>query len=77
MVNLSSIYDSPRVWMHDGSAFDNLENWILVTVKSKDNIVKKSKGNFYRVELEITLPEQNRNETSIESIKRRRNRSRD
>ena len=33
-------------------------DWVLVTVKSKDNIRKKRKGNFYTVELEITMPDQ-------------------
>lgn len=54
---LADIYTSPRVYMQIGN-YDLDGDWVLVTVKSKDNIRKKRKGNFYTVELEITMPDQ-------------------
>lgn len=55
---LSDLYISPRIYLHIGST-DNLKDWLLVTVKSKDNLLKRKKGNFYNVEIEITLPDTN------------------
>lgn len=52
---LADLYTSPRVYLLIGSG-DELKDWIEVTVKSKDNQLKKSKGNFYTVEVEIILP---------------------
>jgi hypothetical protein len=55
---LSDLYTSPRIYLQIGST-DNTKDWLLVTVKSKDNLIKRKKGNFYNVEIEITLPDTN------------------
>lgn len=54
---LSAIYESPRVYYYIGSGADELKDWLEVTVKSKDGLYRKKKGNCYNVELTITLPE--------------------
>ncbi len=54
---LADLYTSPRVLLYIGSGTDDIKDWILVTVKDKNNLLKKSKGSFYSMELEITLPE--------------------
>ena len=54
---LADLYTSPRVLLYIGSGTDEIKDWILVSVKDKNNLLKKSKGSFYSMELEITLPE--------------------
>ena len=54
---LSAIYESPRVYYYIGSGTDEKKDWLEVTIKSKDGLYRKKKGNSYTVELTITLPE--------------------
>lgn len=54
---LADMYTSPRVYLYIGTSTDELKDWLLVTVKEKTNPLKKKKGSFYSIDLEIALPE--------------------
>jgi hypothetical protein len=56
---LSQIYDSPRVYLYVGSGGDELKDWLQVSIKPKNALYRKKKGNSYMVELTVTLPEIN------------------
>lgn len=56
---LSDIYTSPRVFLFVGTgSTDDMKDWVQVTAKG-DNINKREKRNFGRVEITITLPKHN------------------
>lgn len=59
LTQVAKIYDSPRVYLKVNNTGNDLTDWILVTVKSKDNMYRRKKGNMYSIELTITLPETN------------------
>jgi hypothetical protein len=55
---LQDIYTSPRVYLYVGTNNSDLPNdWIEVTVKVSDAIVRRPKGDYGRIDLTITLPE--------------------
>jgi len=55
---LCDIYTSPRVYLEVGTgATDEAKDWVLVDVSSRDNLVRRKKGNTSKVELTVTLPE--------------------
>lgn len=54
---LSQIYTSPRVYLYIGDGTtDEAKDWILVEVKG-DNVNKKRKANFSKVQIDCILPE--------------------
>jgi hypothetical protein len=55
---LSDIYTSPRVYLYIGSNnSDTASDWLEVKVDVKDNIVRRPKFSYGRIDLTITLPE--------------------
>lgn len=55
---LNDIWTSPRVLLYIGDGITDLNtDWIQVTVKPKNPIVRIRKGAFVNIQLEVTLPQ--------------------
>jgi hypothetical protein len=51
------IYTSPRVYLYIGDGTtDNMADWVEVKLTSRNNIVKRSRGNTGRIDITIELP---------------------
>ncbi len=54
----AGIYTSPRVYLYIGDGTtDEAKDWLMVTVKSQENIVKNRRGNNTEINIEILLPQ--------------------
>ena len=54
---LADLWTSPRVYLYigDGSS-DNLEDWVECKIANADNLVRRRKGDFGRIAIELELP---------------------
>ncbi len=55
---LSQIYTSPRVYLYIGDGTtDEAKDWLLIEVKSSDNINRRKRNKFGKVQIDCILPE--------------------
>ena len=54
---LADMWTSPRVLLYigDGTS-DNLEDWVECKIANADNLVRRRKGDFGRIAIELELP---------------------
>lgn len=54
---LSELYISPLVYLYVGNGEDEDKDWIIVSVTAKNAVNRIRKGNYARIEVDVTLPE--------------------